>query len=344
MKPGLLKTLSLAVLTGMILISCGGGGGNNFVASNSGGIGGTGVVYGPITGFGSIFVNGYEIDIASAGITADGSDVTESALKMGMVVKVNGDFDANNLIGTATAVTYKDNLEGPITSIDIANNQLVVLGQTVIVSSATNFEDSVTFADPFGLADLAVGNVIEVSGLVDNTGAIVASHVEKKANTFSSGSTTIEVKGTIQNLNPLTGTFQINSLVIDYFFAGPTLPQGGLVNGQYVEVKGMSFNVSDELVATSIEIEDEGIGSEEDHDGDYVEIEGYISSITSANQFVLNGLAIEIISSTRYEGGSSGDVQEGARVEVEGTITNGVLVAQKIEFEGGGSSSDDDDG
>ena len=336
MKSGLSKTLLLAVVTSVILISCGGGGSGNLVASNSGGIGGTGVVYGPITGFGSIFVNGFEIDIASAGITADGSDVTESALKLGMIVKVDGTFDANNLTGTATAVTYKDNLEGPITSIDLASNQLVVLGQTVIVSGTTNFEDSVTFADPFGFTDLAVGNVIEVSGLVDNTGAIRASHVEKKADSFSSGSAIIEVKGTIQNLDTGAGTFQINTLVVDYFSDSPTLPQGGLADGQYVEVKGMSFGGSGEFIATSIETEDEGIGSESGHDGDYVEIKGYVTSVISPNQFVVDNQSIEIDSSTRYEGGSLGDIQAGVRLEVEGTITSGVLLARKIGFEDGG--------
>src|SRR3990172_3069425 len=156
--------LVLGFLAGVVLISCGGGG-NNLVA-NSGGIGGTGVVYGPITGFGSIFVNGLEIEIANAGITADGSDIDETALKLGMVVKVEGTFNANNLTGTATAVTYNDNLEGPITQITDINattKELVVLGQRVIISdTTTNFENNTTFAD------LVIGNVIEVSGLIDN--------------------------------------------------------------------------------------------------------------------------------------------------------------------------------
>jgi len=340
MKPALLKTISVALVTGMMLVSCGGGSGGNNLVANSGGIGGTGVVYGPITAFGSIFVNDLEIDISGAGITSDGNDADESALKLGMVVKVEGSFDSNNLTGTATAVTYKDNLEGPISDIpvsDATTRELVVLGQTVIISSSTTNFQNTTFAD------LVVGNVIEVSGLVDSTGAIVASHVEKKSESFSNGSAVIEVKGRIQNLDTNTGTFEINNLVVDYFSASPVLPQSGIANSQYVEVKGMSFGGSGELIATSIELEDEGIGSEAGHDGDYVELKGFVTNVISLDQFMMGNQLIEVNSSTRYEGGSSSTIQVGARLEVEGTISNGILIAQKIGIEGSENNSSEGD-
>jgi Domain of unknown function (DUF5666) len=334
MNPGLLRRLLLGAVTGVILVSCGGGSTN--LASNSGGIGGTGVVYGPITNFGSIFVNDLEIDIATAGITTDGTTVDESALKLGMVVKVDGTFDATNLTGTATAVTYKDNVEGPITSIDVANNQFVVLGQTVITSSSTNFVDSVSNAVPFGLSDLAVGNVIEVSGLVDSAGNIQATHVEKKSENFVNNSgAVIEVKGTIQNLDTVGETFEINTLQVSYASANLSgLPGNVPADGQYVEVKGMSFGLSGELIATDIELEDEGIGSEAGHDGDYVELKGFVTSLLPLNQFLLDNQTVSISSATRYEGGTANDIQVGARLEVEGTIASGILNAQKISIEG----------
>lgn len=327
--------LILGFIAGVVLISCGGGG-NNLVA-NSGGIGGTGVVYGPITGFGSIFVNGLEIEIANAAITSDDSEVIETELKLGMVVKVEGTFNTNNLTGTATAVTYKDNLEGPISSssagIDVTTKELVVLGQTVIISdTTTNFENT-TFAT------IDVGNVIEVSGLVDDMGAIRASHVEKKLDGFVDGRDEIEVKGTIQNLDVTPGTFEINALVVDYLTTGASLPQGGLADGQYVEVKGMSFGSSDELIATEIELEDEGLGDDSSHDGDYVEIEGFVSSVSSPAEFTVGAQPVQITSSTRYEGGTIANILAGIRVEVEGTLSSGVLVAQEISIE---DESDDD--
>ena len=64
-------TLELELLAG--LADCTGDG----TQTAGGGIGGTGVSQGPITGFGSIFVNGVEIDTSSATILRDGATVTQ---------------------------------------------------------------------------------------------------------------------------------------------------------------------------------------------------------------------------------------------------------------------------
>jgi len=105
----------------------------------------------------------------------------------------------------------------------------VVLGQTVILDvNQTHFENT-TFDT------LAAGNVIEVSGLLDDAGQIQATFVEKKADSFIPG-TEIEVKGTIKNLDNVAKTFQINALTVDYASA-TELPSGGPANDQYVEVK-----------------------------------------------------------------------------------------------------------
>lgn len=343
MKPGLMKMLLLTAITGLFLASCGGGSTN--LASNSGGIGGTGVVYGPITNFGSIFVNDLEIDIATAGITTDGVDADETALKLGMVVKVEGTFDANNLTGTATAVTYKDNVEGPITSvtdIDSSTKEVEVLGLTAIISDTTTSFENITFTE---FTDLAIGKVIEVSGLIDSAGKIQATHVEKKAESFVDNSgTVIEVKGTIQNVDTTAETFEINSLLINYSSANlSALPGDGIpANGQYVEVQGESFGTSGEFIATDIELEEEGIGSESGHDGDYVELNGFVTEVISLSQFKLDNQIVEIDASTRFEGGTASAIQAGTRLEVEGTIANGILVAQKISIKGSDNESSGD--
>jgi len=182
-----------------------------------------------------------------------------------MVVKVDGGFDDDDIHGTATEITYKDNLEGPvdsITDIDATTKQAVVLGQTVILDmNQTHFENT-TFNT------LAVGNVIEVSGLLDDAGQIRATFVEKKADSFTTG-TEIEVKGTIQNLNSSAMTFQINALTVNYASA-TELPSGGPANGQYVEVKGTSYS-GGTLTATKVETDDDTLGVS---DAGKVEMEG----------------------------------------------------------------------
>ena len=99
--------------------------------------------------------------------------------------------------------------------------------------------------------------VLEVSGLVDSAGKIQATHVEKKSDSFVDNSgAVIEVKGTIQNIDTIAETFEINTLLVSYASANLSgLPGNVPANGQYIEVKGMSFGTSGELVATDIELE-----------------------------------------------------------------------------------------
>ena len=89
--------LTAAFLVGVA--SCGGG-----TQLAGGGIGGTGISQGAITGFGSIFVNGVEFNTSGATIIKDGNTVTQNDLKIGMVVTVDGSIDTSTS-GSATTVT-----------------------------------------------------------------------------------------------------------------------------------------------------------------------------------------------------------------------------------------------
>ena len=62
-------------------------------------------------------------------------------------------------------------------SVDLAGNMLVVLGQAVRVSDLTSFDDS--FANP-SLAGISPGDIVEVSGLRDSDGIIDATRIEPK--------------------------------------------------------------------------------------------------------------------------------------------------------------------
>jgi len=309
----------------LAIASCGGGGGS--VAS--GGTGGTGISAGAVTGFGSVFVNGVEFSTTSSSVELDGvSGPDESTdphrgLKVGMVVKVDGEFDDDDIHGTAAEIEYKDNLEGPvdsITAIDTTTKQAVVLGQTVILDvNQTHFENT-TFDT------LAVGNVIEVSGLLDDAGQIQATFVEKKADSFIPG-TEIEVKGTIKNLDNVAKTFQINALTVDYASA-TELPSGGPANDQYVEVKGTNYS-GGTLTATKIELDDDTLGA---MDAGKVEMEGYINVVTSQTQFTVGTQAVQTTGSTVFENGTASDIAMGRKVEVEGPLAGGVLTATKVSF------------
>jgi Domain of unknown function (DUF5666) len=142
------------------------------------GIGGTGII-GTITGFGSILVNGYEVDYApEQPINSDfGTSMHADALRVGQVVEVEAEGDGGHLKARTIAVQHE--VAGRIESVDRASSTLVVLGQTVSAQSGI-------IADKNGqsvrsTSDLAVGDSIEVSGLRRDDGVIAASRIEKRA-------------------------------------------------------------------------------------------------------------------------------------------------------------------
>jgi hypothetical protein len=75
--------MTAASLLALLAAACGG-------AGHGGGIGGTGIVFGAISGFGSVIVAGVEFDSSSAIVTLNGENVEETALALGMVVTVRG--------------------------------------------------------------------------------------------------------------------------------------------------------------------------------------------------------------------------------------------------------------
>lgn len=325
-----LRNLLLMAWALVVVTACGGGGGGG--VASSGGTGGTGVSYGPVTGFGSVFVNGVEFDTTNSTVTLNGSPGPDTAtdphrgLMVGMVVKVDGTFDSNSTTGTAASITYKNNLVGPVSSIiSIGTGILnaVVLGQNVIIDSQTTLS-GITF-DALSLSNV-IGNVFEVSGLVDNNGNIHATFVEWKAASFDPSSMELEVKGTIQNLDSVLETFKINDLTVNYSLA--SLPTGGLANGRFVEVKGVSF-IGVALAATNVALDDNTLGVT---DASVAQTQGFVTAMTSPSQFTVGGQPVQTTAFTVFEGGSASNIALGKKMKVDGILVGGILTAMKISF------------
>jgi hypothetical protein len=323
--------LGALALVALGVASCGGGGGGDGFA----GIDRLGVSTGTVTGFGSIFVNGVEWETDGATITVDDDPGAESDLRVGQVVTVRGELNSAGTVGTADSVEFDNSLEGPVASIDLPAGTFVVLGQTVVTSAETQFDDSIPDRQPDGrrtLDDLAEDDVVEVSGYRDAAGAVRATRVAIRGG----ASIEYEVKGVVSGLNTGTTTFAIGTLQVNY--AGATLEDFGsdtLSNGDFVEVEGtVAGNL---LTASKVELEDD-LGGD---DGDEGELEGFITSFTSAASFEVNGVPVTTNSGTGYEGGTSANLGLNVKVEVEGEFNaSGVLVADKVEFRIGGEDAD----
>ena len=107
----------LAAFSMFALVACGGGGDTALSGINGGGIAGInggGIAVGPVTGFGSVFVNGIEFSTTGSTITVEGSSASESQLKIGQVVEVRGTIKSSAGTGTATSIAANNQYVSPV--------------------------------------------------------------------------------------------------------------------------------------------------------------------------------------------------------------------------------------
>ncbi len=305
----------------LLIVACGGEDGES---GTTAGIdrGGITIVQGPITGFGSVIVNGVRYSTSGASIIVDDAPATEADLAIGQVVHIEGSVDATGTTGTATTITFDDDVEGPVQSINLATGRIVVLGQPVQTSAATSFGDGIT---PRSLEGLAVGDHVEVSGLVAADGVINATRIERRATAAP-----LEVKGSVSALDAANQRFVINLLEVDYSAAQlEGFSSGAPANGDVVEVHG-SLDSGGTLVATRVEREDRDLGGGDDDEADF---EGLVTRFASTTDFDVAGQPVTTTAATEYRDGTAADLQLGVNIEVEGGFdAAGRVVAEKIEF------------
>ena len=246
----------LALLLASAIAGCGGGyggsdgadGGGTNIGGATAGIGRTGIAVGPISTFGSVVVNGVHFNTDSATFTVNDAAGTQSDLSVGQIVVILGTIDDDGTTGTADSVSFDETVTGPVEAIDVAGNQLVVLGQTVLVSPDTSFDDDFS---PASLEGVSVGQIVEVSGQIDADGNIVATRIEPKP-----VGTQFEVHGTVSNHDATNMRFDINDLDVDYSTAMlDDFPGGQISEDDFVEAKGMTLGPGGELEATEVELE-----------------------------------------------------------------------------------------
>jgi hypothetical protein len=230
-------------------------------------------------------------------------------------------------LGNAASSAATVELEGVVLSVASARS-FVVDGVTVDASGVTNFP-----------AGVAVGSRVEVKGKLDN-GVLVASRVELEDDDDRG----FEIKGNIAALDTTAKTFEIRGVLIDY--SGATFKDGVEANLSVdvrVEIKG-TLNATGTVV-TATELEFKGLDDDKNSNsnGGY-EVKGSIGQLdTAAKTFVVRNVTVNY-AAAGFEDGTAADLVNGAVVEVKGTVSAGVLLATKVDFEdGSGSGSNDDD-
>lgn len=316
--------LAMSLSMPLLLVGCGG----SDTDTDSGVTATPGISAGTITGFGSVFVNGVRFNTDNATVTSGGDMVNRvEDLDVGMIVRVEGDIQSR----VATSVSFEEDLEGPADGGVDANGRLSVMGQTVIIDAATLFDDALT------AASIVAGDILEISGLRNAAGEIVASFIDKEmlaeVDEFS-------VIGNVSQLDTVAKTFKIGGLLIDYSTADVNDLAGGVpVEGQLVEVEDNLKLYTAGATFIASEVDSHNRLGDGDLDGVELELEGIVTKLVSDSQFTMGDLTVQHSSATEYLYGLAADIVVGTHLEVEGDLdSNGVLHAEEIEFEDNESS------
>jgi hypothetical protein len=128
-----------------------------------------------ISALGSVTVNGVRYDTTATNVMVNGQTANVSDLKLGQIITLDGMINSNGLTGTAEDIDLEATVIGPVDSIDAASSRLLVMGQTVLTDQDTIFDpiiDAVTFAG------LSVAGTVQISGLLNAAGEIIATRIE----------------------------------------------------------------------------------------------------------------------------------------------------------------------
>jgi hypothetical protein len=244
---------------------------------------------------------------------------------VGMVVTIRHSPNDNN----AMEIEYEPNLEGPIELKIPDASIIVVLGQKVILDNAAFF------------ASLGEGNVVEVSGFVDNTGRIRATYAVVNQLSPVAGDM-YEVKGFITGLNDAANTFQLGPLpdgsgitvTVSYSPGAihPSLPSGP-ANGMHVQVMTADTQpVSGIITATNVQLFVARTDFPEDAIAD---LDGLVTKLRSGSgsilSFDLEGKEVRTDGSRSFPGHGNGYPTQ-REVASPGQGIRRVLLASKIIF------------
>jgi hypothetical protein len=321
-----LKQILLAAVITAVAVACGSSG-----SSMSQSSGNTPLM---ATGFGSIYLNGKHFQTTHAAIRKNRKAVDQSQLAVGEVARIKASMNQTDGTEDADQVDVEEVVVGPISAKDTSAGMgiatLTVLGQTVKVNAGTSFSKSIQPADITGLT---MGDVIAVDGLVDSNGDIAATRIDK-----DNGNSPYQVVGTVSNLDTMH-KFKINNLTVDYTGATLTGFTGGAPsNGDVVEVQGTMLDSTTSLTPTltATVVDRQMTDQEEAGNNGNIELEGLITTFTSATDFVVGEQKVTTTTSTEYRNGAATDLAKDVKVEVEGTISSGVLTATVVTFEHNG--------
>lgn len=329
-------TVSLLSLTLLMLASCGGaGGGGSSIAD--GGIRGTGSSVGPVSGFGSVIVNGIRFVTENLGMDdflGEAGIPAEDDLEKGMILQIRGEW-LDDGEGEAEFVRYDDTLRGPVTAIPQAWDAVTKQGRMEVMGFAVTLDrlTQTTLAD---LATISVGQTLRISGWLRADGSFRASYVGSV--------TSADVGEEIEGYLSVTGDganqrYFVGDLEIDVV-EGAVCEDLELIDGTAVDIEG---TYDSDLVRFVADTENGFCTGPADFlaasVGEDVQIAGVVTSAFAGDRdngrFAVNGVPVMTYTETEFDDLVPSDITQGVLLQVEGQYLNdnGALTLRADEIE-----------
>ena len=320
----------VAAVTCCMICGCGGSSPSLQSISKPTGIEGTGLMHtmafrtGPISRFGSVFVNGVEFSVAQAQINIDGAPALVGELRPGETVTASGSIDPSGSTGTATEIDAYTDAEGSVGAVDIASSKFTVLGQPILVGPNTTFAGYPVGAPTPCLATLATGTLVRVSAAPGPAGTFVATRVEVEG-----AAAEYIVSGVVEQLHSPAARFSLNGVPVDYSTAvlAGFAANGGLQNGETVQVTTAPAQPAGAISASRLQF----IGYAPNAPGADAGLRGVISRFAGPGDFDVDGVHVVASTQTVFQGQGNG-LALNTRVDVHGTIdATGTVTATAVD-------------
>lgn len=341
-QAGCLALAPLALLT-----ACGGGGGGSAAttaaATTAAGAavtpGAISVLYsGPVSGIGSIVLNGVRFETVGAKVhDADdpyGAASYPDQIKLGMTVSVEGSADEAQGSGTAGTIRLDGGIRGQVSAIDTAANTLTVSGQRIKVDAKTTL-----FEGASGFSALSTSSWVEVYGLAQSDGTFLATRVEAYANASAlaakypgASSYPVSLRGVVATsaANSFTLSDGSNGTITVSYRATDVSPAGAAIQaGSSVRVLAGAVAGSGAVSASKVHVlSPASLLTQSSSSGASVKLKGVVDSV-SGSTIVVSGTTVDLSKAVS----AGGMPAAGQVVEVRGAVSNGILIAGKLELE-----------
>ena len=272
-----------------------------------------------------------------------------SALIANIRVKIKGEYTAaGDLLAQKIRIHQQTNLnlEGAIEAINLDLGTVTVLGSEFEVNNQTKMKDESDNGERFfDLADLTIGDFVELKGFVDSEGKNIATKMKRE-----NENTETELKGKVSNIlnfgfSIVGVTITTNENTLFEGINGDEVVQAvffeQLQNDMLAEVEGQLVEGTFVALKVKIEENDHDNNENSDHNATRTEFKGVVDEINEGSLVVSNHQVL-INQTTTFKYNDERVTAEqfwslvvlGDQLEIKGTKEpQGIITAKSIKFE-----------